>query len=369
MIYLFVFFSSGSLIWLSEHVKGSNKFVRNIMIFMAIMLPSLLAALRDQSIGTDLRVYGISVFQSSINADKFSDLQFLSDWYGIETGYRLLNYIVSRITEHIEVVLFALQFLVLELVINSYVYIKDRLNSHFSIAFAAICFYLLFYNENLNLLRQSLAMAVIVYGCKFLYEDKKIMLVITVLIAMQFHMTAIIGAAIYVLYYLIAVNKNLNFVKIGYILCLAGIFFIPFFLRLFLSFNFFGGKYSERYNLDNGISVAITQLLIRIPFILLLLYQSIKNNEKRFCYLYYSLILMLDLVFAELRSANTTLYRLSLYFSWLKPLIYYEISDYYRKKEKRIVQICIIFFLIALWIYQIVYQGNGETFPYKFNFH
>ena len=277
MIYLFVFFSSASLIWLSEHAKESNKFVRNLMIFMAIMIPSLLAGLRDESIGTDVRVYGISVFKACVNADKFSDLQFLSNWYGIETGYRLLNFIVSRVTEHIGLLLFVLQFLALALVINLFVYKKDRLNSSFSIAFATLCFYLLFYNENLNLLRQSLAMAIIVFGCRFLYEDRKIMLVVIVVVAMQFHMTAIVGAIIYLLYYLIAVNKNINFVKIGYILCIAGIFLVPFFLRIFLTFNFYGGKYSGRYNLDNGISITMTQLIIRIPFILILLYQSIKR--------------------------------------------------------------------------------------------
>ena len=168
MIYLLVFFSSGCLIWLSEHVKGSNRIAKNVIILVAIIIPSLLAALRDPSIGTDVRVYGLSVFKASVNADRFSDLQYLSDWHGIEVGYRMLNYIVSRVSEHIEVFLFVLQFLILILVINSYVYIKDKLNSNFSISFAAVCFYLLFYNENLNLLRQSLAMAIIVFGCRFL---------------------------------------------------------------------------------------------------------------------------------------------------------------------------------------------------------
>lgn len=361
-----MFFLSASIIFVSEHQKGITKTNRKILLLFAILLPTLLAAFRDLSIGTDLRVYGINVFKQCIEAQHFSDLEYLYDWYGLETGYRLLNYVISRLTSQLWILLFVIYSIILGLVVSSFVFIKENINPKFSVAFAMLCFYLLFYNESLNLIRQSMALAISLYSYRFVLQNKKIKFIICVVIAMQFHMTAILVASLFVLYHFIVKNQNIQFVKVGFIICVVGVFLVPRFLRLFMSINYFYGKYASRYNFTGSMSIALTQLIIRVPFIFLLLYQANKKTEKQHDYLFYSLILMLDLVFAGMRSAVATLYRISLYFSWFKPVIYYEIASYYGKQNAKYIKLVIIVFLTLLWFYQIVYQGNGETFPYKF---
>ncbi len=61
IIYIVVFFISIVFFWLSENVKmkdnNRGKIIRNICVFCAILIPSLLAGFRDDSIGTDTKAY------------------------------------------------------------------------------------------------------------------------------------------------------------------------------------------------------------------------------------------------------------------------------------------------------------------------
>ena len=114
MIYIVTFFCSFLFLKLSEiKLKGCPRYVKQIFVIIGILLPTLLAAFRSVNVGTDVRVYGESVFNAAANAERFSDMDFLSTWYQIEFGYRVLNFFVSRFTDNIVWLLGAIQLFIL----------------------------------------------------------------------------------------------------------------------------------------------------------------------------------------------------------------------------------------------------------------
>ena len=123
-IYLFCFFASFFLLLLSEGIKkrivfslkDTNKIISNlnpfflITVFIALLIPSMLAGYRDYTIGTDVLVYGNYWFEMT----KGLDLQSYVQWAtasSIGSLYALLNYTVSRFSENPHVFYFVLSFI------------------------------------------------------------------------------------------------------------------------------------------------------------------------------------------------------------------------------------------------------------------
>ena len=128
MIYLVCFFSSAMSFYISEKLSKHNKksillSYENIQInrkkifyclgqnskrrfraisivfaFLGLLIPSILAGVRDFSIGTDINVYGNIWFERAHNISLYQYLKWASV-SSIGIVYALLNYIVGLFTE------------------------------------------------------------------------------------------------------------------------------------------------------------------------------------------------------------------------------------------------------------------------------
>lgn len=375
MIYLWVFLLSLLFFFISEKISTSAKgtyaaIYKKIFIFLGFLPPVWLGGMRSLTIGTDVRIYGISEFWFAERFEHFTMQLFVRTESSIEWGYRLINFIVSRFTDEIGWLLGTICLIIIVCVYLSLAGYKKYCNPEISITFGIFVFYTLFYNESYNLLRQTIAASIVLLSTQFIWKRQWWFFVVTILIATSFHITAFFCLILYPLYVFIVVKGKW---KVSYVLCLIGgcVFFAsPYIVNWTLRLDILPQKFM-RYMIAGGIrEISINQLIIRIPFIILafVLINKVQRDELKNRYAFFAVLLVLDLLLAELRSTNTTLYRLSIYFSYPKVFIYTELTSRIKILGSRInwSKILVAMFLMSIWIYQIVIQGNGQTYPYIF---
>lgn len=103
MIYIVFFLISCFLIWLSE--KSSSRYIGKLLAFIAILLPCILAGMRADTIGTDLRVYVEPMYNAAKQSTSFSSYMD-QRWYVIwrymyvnkfEIGFTTLVYLIEKL--------------------------------------------------------------------------------------------------------------------------------------------------------------------------------------------------------------------------------------------------------------------------------
>ena len=215
MIYIVFFLISCFLIWLSE--KSSSRYIGKLLAFIAILLPCILAGMRADTIGTDLRVYVEPMYNAAKQSTSFSSYMD-QRWYVIwrymyvnkfEIGFTTLVYLIEKLGGSLGTVLFFIQALILAPI---YLGLK-RMKKSYPVYLGMLVFYLLFYNTSLNMMRQWIAMSILFYGLSYLITNEKKKYFITIVVACLFHTSALMGVVIYFLY--MYSQKQREYIKIA----------------------------------------------------------------------------------------------------------------------------------------------------------
>lgn len=340
--------------------KSRKKYIGIIVSIFAILVPSLVAGLRDYSIGTDVEVYVLRTFNLAANSSTLSE--FLSE-YNVDIGYTVFNFIVSRFTENPQAILFMTQF-----VIASLVYIcAYRERENVSMTMFMTIYLLTMFNQSLNIARQSIAIALTIFSYTYLRKNKLIKYILCIILATCFHSTAIFAVPIYF------INKLVNSKakrKYQIIIILAFVMSITFFEEI-LKFAIYDLHIlSERYlyylNDTTTTTISLFQIIFRIVLIVIIVL-----NKKRIEIEKYNLmftLLIINLLTYLFNAITMYAGRISYYYGQIAMLIAIStISTKWKKRENRIAfNICIIIFFIISFIIQYVIGNSGETYPYKF---
>lgn len=75
-------------------------------------------------------------------------------------------------------------------------------------------------------------------------------------------------------------------------------------------------------------------------------------------------MMLLEILTAEMRTINTTLYRLSLYFGMYRCIGIGRLVKTLKLSNRMIVATILWILLIVTWIYQNVIQGNNQIYPF-----
>lgn len=364
MIYLICFAASSLFIFISERKKGV---LHRFCLLIGILIPVILAALRSYDVGTDIFLYARQVFDSARDGESLEWMGWWNRTYGVEYGYLFLNYVVSRFTDKYAWQFFFVELFIMVFIYKAFLYFKENVTEGISISYMFLMYYLLMYNESLNLMRQSMAVAVTAYGFRYVYERKPLQYVSIVLLAMQFHITALLAVFIYPLYILVCVKRKYFVVYILLPLSVCSGMVLGRLIGIITNTGLFGDKFLKYFKEGFDSVFSVNQFVIRFPFIILFLYMAVKHKRKREYRNLMASILVLDLAFAELRGIEETLYRLSLYFSVYKCVMYPEVTGFFCIKNKQTVKLFLLAFGLGLWYYQIVLMNNGQTYPYALN--
>ena len=380
MIYIVFFLISCFLIWLSE--KSPSRNIGNFFAFIAILLSCILAGMRADTIGTDVRTYVEPMYNAAKQSSSFSSYMG-QRWYVIwrymyvnkfEIGFTTLVYLTEKLGGSLGTVLFFINALI---VAPIYLGLK-RMNKPYPVWLGMLIFYLLFYNTSLNLMRQWIAMAVLFYALSCLINNEKEKYFIFVALACLFHTSALMGIAIYFLY--IYSCRQREYIKIANFRLpgsLAPLKVFAYGCVVLLSLNFitillrtFGlAKYAGYIQGNKSIFLLTNQILLRLPIIVLFIIRWKRMAKEDELTPFYGSMFVLDLLASQLTSINIYAIRIASFFAEYNILSYcaliYAGNRKYRANRYATL-LYVLAYVLYYWIYYYIIMGTNATFPYVF---
>ena len=368
LIYLIIFFSSFFLFIIAEKErKKNNKKIYIIITFIAILIPSVLAGLRDYSIGTDVKVYGNIWFDNAVQYVKKNDMMSYITWAknsNMGIFYALLNYIVANFTNNTHVFYFVLSYLTTVLIYKA---VRDN-DDCIDVPLAMMAYYLLFFNQSLNVLRQSLALAFVLCSFKSIRDNKTKKFIIWILLATATHETGCIAILLYIVYK--ALNSKIRLLsKIGIIV--LTIFFVigfSYLSKILINVGVLSSKYEIYANNYQRGGAYVRLLLLCLPnvFLQFIFANRKKISEESIAFRYYVII---STIISFLAFKMTYITRIAMYFDIL---LVFSIPYACNVTKYKVVfgkvkynKLLIIGYLVVYWIYVYGIIKSGETVPYQ----
>lgn len=312
----------------------------------------LISGLRSEFVGADLPVY--LDFYNIIKETYFSEI--ISQKQEFETGYAIFNKIISYFGAErylITVISFIIIFSITRFI---YRFSEIPWLSFFSF----VCFGYFF--QSMNVLRQYIALSIILYSFEYLVKNKILIATLLVLLAASFHKSAVLVLSVYPVF----IIKNNKF------LLVYG-FFLTFFLFLYTD-NFLEAVDRMVYVTDtkltagSGISTFFLYLSYMIFCITVkTLYDKRKADIKNNVFLFNIGIIALAIQTLCFLGSYTLLQRFNLYFSFSYIVL---VPNYiYMIKNKIFFNVFIFLYIVfAAYVYFFVMLvgDSSKVIPYSF---
>lgn len=364
MIYFFTFIFSIALCYAGEKLDKAKKysFFPYILYGLSVLLLVILAGCRDYTIGTDIRIYGNSIFNVAKGYSNFS--YYLRDYgWRAEPLYLLLNFLISRLTDSAHWLYAAIGAIMYTGFFIGLYRFRDRM----SLTYGWAIFILLFYGTSYNLMRQMLAMSMLFMGSIHVLNKKYVRFLPYVILAALFHQTAIVFSVAIIGMRSLIPKKNK---KLYQFIIIMGAFFLIFgysyILQWLIGLGILAAKYSQ-YIYQYNFNIAINPLIQRaFPIIMFLVFSKIESKDDEEIRVFLSSMMYLDFILIIMGSIGASpLQRVAYYCSTYNLYAYpFFVRRICSSQNRRIVGALIVIALIGIWIYQFVYRGNSEIFPY-----
>ncbi len=386
--YVLCFLITGLFSGINERLLYKKKrhiFLTIMTAAIVILLPAILAGLRDYSIGTDVELYVVPTFDA-VNGKSVSDLgqvYALNTFSGmIEIGFFALAYISSFFSDDPHIFLFFIAA-----VIGVFTYLSlYRIRKFCSILMGELVFLLLFYAESYNMMRQCLAMSISIFALTYLFEKKYKIFIMWVLIAFLFHRTAILAFLFLGLYLYLDKKHNHNkyfssdvkvlsnikeittrkdFIKIACIMVVFIIVFVLFkpIIAGLITLHILPSKYIKF--ISDGY---VTKFSLHHMFDYAFMYVFLFLNHRKVKHKNYFFALgIIDVILYMLRYKVFLMYRISRYFMYCRVLSLSQVKMSISNKkisQSFIYGFAIILLCLLYWYEVIVVGGYNDVVPY-----
>ena len=360
IIYILCYLSVGILLYNFEKQRHQK-----IAVFLCIMLLSLLAGFRDVSIGTDVKIYANGVYFAAskvTNVKELFNFLFHSSLHTvneIESAYLFVAFVGAKVFKS----LFGTLFLT-SLVINIGVFAGlYRIREHLSYNIAIMVYCFMFYQNTYNLMRQWMAMAIIIYGIKYIYDRNLFKYIITVLVAMLFHKSAFIGISLYLIALYMEKPRNLLRQVVIVVGAVLGVVYFQTIVLALTSSGILTVKYLK-YALGENVSLFWQELVIRIPPIALcaVLYKPMKKTDEH--HAFWFIIMLIEAAISQLHSIMDFATRIGAYF-WVSQIIEMSVACKIGRRNQRVLSKSLVMsYVILYWFVIYIYFGFNDTYPY-----
>lgn len=368
-----------------------------LLCCLSVFFPVALAGAREYTVGTDIATYGNYVFKAACNARSL--IACVRAQREIDPLYKALAYIVSRFTDNPHWFYFVTALIICGFTMAGLWYYRHWA----SITLGWACFLFLFYGDTLNTMRQCLALALMFAAFPLFLEKKYIRFGVLSVLSVLFHVTGVIALVLPVIYLFMKKMppRWLQFFLV--IACMGLILFYSPLLRIILSMNLLPAKFA-RY-LAKGVALALNPTILRLPFLIPVimyydrfcgfleipgemtsfvpadprqdeygqgsfaghaLYER-SETDMHALGMFVVVMLLLEICTVQLRSVRPALYRISYYFGYYRFIAYSRLVRILRRDNRIIVGAVLIVYLLVLWYYQNVIQGNNEIYPYVYS--
>lgn len=339
-----------------------------VLLFLII---TIFAAVR-LNVGSDFYNYYIK-FNSVSNTLHFSDL-INAD------GYTWLSYIIKQFTDF-EYAIFG----VVAIVLYWYLFrlIKDEVND---VSSAFTCYlYLGFFANSLNILKQCIAMMLVMAFYRMLIDKKYVKCLICAFFSVLFHYTALFALIIIGLLSVVKIKPSRNFLVLSIVFGLMFAIFLPqlisLFIRLFPSASGYDVYVDWRRGTQYRLMIAVAGMSLIYG---ILLWMIVKNknvirsqNENR----YYEIVFIIIGLCINIASIRIwVVQRVSLYFYQfvilVLPTMYQGMVPNLRKKTKQTLNLIMFVYLIFSGVflgeneynsYNTIFSGDRPIYDAEFN--
>lgn len=378
-VYLLSFLASITAFYLSWKNKD-KKASAILLVVIGLIIPCLIAGLRDRTIGTDVQVYTERLYSASTNSssiEKYQESGWNVGWRikrvsEYEIGFSTLIFIVTKMTHSLAAVLFIVQLLT---IVPIYFGLKNLYDDEKKICVGMLVYLLMFFCTSLNLMRQMIGVAICFYGISLILRKKRNYraAIIMVFVASLFHKTSIAALAPIAIHKIL--NSKIRRIKIGnktvsvmpiilaLVLIIGGVvMFSPGVAMMLLE----GGGYG-RYSgyIGDSIGFSVKQLIVRIPLIIFLVVGFKKNRTDVRSGYFYIIMAIIDALLANAATVSIYGSRLSMIFQ-----IFYVASVPFAINKSQIAKTgglrltCIILYFMLYWYITFVIYNVGQVVPY-----
>lgn len=362
MIYFFVFLISSLWTSLSSFFFKKQFYPLAVICGLATVISiSTLAGWRSLLVGTDTQVYA-RLFDLSVHSANISiAFQNLANANGLESGYVLLNFLISRFTQDYH----CFQF-ICALIISSNVFIAIVLNrKRMSMTLGWLTYCCLLFSNSLNIVRQTIALSIFLVSIMLLLNNHCVWSIGLILMAVLFHTTAVFGIIIWVLGWTFLHTTNQKTIVIVLIITMTAMLLMPFLLSQLGNAGIFTGKYNTYLNSNADVSI-INGLLTRLPMIGLILMEFFSQNyhvNEKIDWLY--IPVFIEALLLPLQAMNPVIGRLVLYFSMIKIVAYpTAIQRWPFRYSKWLLIGCYLIMICLIFYIQIMVSHDGEIYPF-----
>ena len=337
-------------------ISNENAAAENLLKLLCMIPMFLISALRF-NVGSDfLGVYwnGFQRVQAGINTDNF------------EIGFQSLIKLLGKISTSPQILIFVTSFLFIFFTWNA---IFDQSND---IVFSLLILFISrYYFISLNVIRQLVAMAIILYALKYLKEGKNTKYIIFNLIAFTMHRSALIC-----LIFLFVPKIDLT--KTKYLLMFLGALILVYGLNhigvirnqitLLLVNSSKYSTYVQEYNSGGyyaGRSFILYQTILNFLVYIMEWYASRENITDDITYKIYLNIQALTLMVCMIFNAVPLIERIYWYFGFIQILsIPYTIKMYSRQLPRLVWSFIIVLFMGVFCVYDIFVMHDHQVVPY-----
>ncbi|WP_160689327.1 EpsG family protein [Clostridium sp. C2-6-12] len=352
-LYIFIILSTTIFSYLSiGKYSIYEKYKRKIFSFLTILIPSLFAGIRC-GIGTDYNYTYLPEFVKMASSSYKSRLEIL---------YVLLNKIIIRFNGNLQCVLFVMAFLTLSFMYLGLKQYADKIS--FPLAF--FTYLITYYFQSYNILRQALSMAIAFFALKYVNERKLMKYFFWIMIAIGFHVGAIIMIPMYFLYNCFTNEKYKYWKKALIILgLLVFINFKNIFSPLILKLSSMQHYYGYVSNIDKlsfspyFVFKYVIYLLLPLAF-----YRKIFNVEKLKLHCAFLVCGCIGMLAAYMKSIEIA--RMAFYLHYSIIVVFPATFKKLKGKKSLYVGWLMLIGLLGIWIYETFIKMNGEIVPYSY---
>jgi hypothetical protein len=335
-----------------EGILYKNKKSFNLLIFIVAFILIIFEGLRSKSVGTDTASY-IDSFNQSFHYNKSIFILKTS----LEIGYLSLQLLATKISSNYWSILTVISFFS----VLSYFKSIRTLSYNFKVSifiYLTIGTYIFVFNGA----RQGIAAAICSLAIVEVFNKNKIKYILWVLLASQFHKTALILLPFYFIF-----NSKFSIKKVIIILVLASIS-----LKLLAPIlTLFSEETNNRYtqyidrNASGGYLFSLFYIVLTLLFILFRK-QISKDNIKYYDICLY-ICIMSSLIYLEVITTgiDINLMRLTLYFSMgyilIWPIIFKDVKIFKYRAIK------FSFYLVHIVFFYVYLATQSRLIPYNFN--
>jgi len=359
--YLICFSSSCFLLWFGQNIKkGQSEFFRWFIYGIALLIPIVFAGVRDLSVGTDVWIYSYPAFREACtvpNAESFSHTYY--HWLG--TSFLQLNFAISYITHNYHIFLFLLMLLQILFVFFGIYKWKDN----FPIWLGMFAFYTFFFNQTLNQMRQTLALAIAFFGIKYIFERKFLYFCFWIILGCLSHKSVLLVLFYYPLFWYVNTYTSKKSKVLSFVVLLSLMAFlnpIVHFLTYFIpDANLAGRIWNYINNLKDNFPYKNLLFYSFLAFLFLNKRKTILSRFPtdigNFLEALFIFIAVIQLLYYFSGSVNRILYNVTWWECFLIPIMF---CSYKTLGRIGIIAICLFYWYSYYWLSFLDYTGTRE---------